>query len=284
MNDAISSQTALDPDRPWIEREEDLPANMNWLDTFFNPTGESSKLHFTRAWTVLFFTGVLTWAGLGLVIFLIGVVGGDTTSFSVFHSYLIAIVIGVSAIFSFVIHSRRLNHAKKSSLRAIIILVPLVLGSVAFLGGVNQKAAQYQELYDARAEFLADPSAWRDARLQERREQQARMAEEREAAERAEAEGGDANAEGEARGGQGQGQRGGRRGGRGGGPEIGGFSPENPLPSKESFILRPNLQSFYGPIVLLNGLIMIWSLLWVARVPNFGGKGKDPATDQLAYS
>ncbi len=281
MNDAVSSQTALDPDRPWIDREEDLPARMNWLDTFLNPTGESSKLHFTRAWTVLFFAGVITWAGLGMVIFLMGTVGAETGSFSTLHSYLIAIVIGVSAIFSFVIHSRRLNHAKKSSLRAIIILVPLVIGSVLFLGGVTQKAGQYQELYDARASFLEDPAAWRDERLQERREEQARIAAEREAAQEARGSVREATAQGGNRPGQRQ-RRGGRRGGGGGGPEIGGFSPENPLPSKESFILRPNLQSFYGPIVLLNGLIMIWSLLWVARVPNFGRK--DQAPEPLAYS
>ena len=124
MSDASSSPSALDPDRPWIDREEDLPANMSWIETFSNPTGESPKLHFTRAWTVLFFAGVITFAGLGLIIFMIGITGADTASLSTFHAYLIAIVIGLSAILSFVIHCRRLNHAKKSSLWAIILLVP----------------------------------------------------------------------------------------------------------------------------------------------------------------
>ncbi|MEO0607371.1 MAG: hypothetical protein AAFY82_04010 [Pseudomonadota bacterium] len=286
MSDAISSHStlesaALDPDRPWIEREEDLPSRMDWFATFLNPMGESPKLHFTRAWTFLFFAGVLTWGGLGFIIFTVGITGSETSGLSAAHAYLTAFVIGISAVFSFVIHARRLNHAKKSSIRAIIILVPLVLGAVVFMSGVNQKAAQYQELYDARTEYLADPVAWRDARLQERRDEQARVDKERAAAEqRRSAQGSVRDATSQSANRPGQRRRGGRGRGRGGGgqsAEIAGFSPENPLPSKESFILRPNLGSFYMPIILLNGLIMIWSLLWVARVPNFKRK------DQVAY-
>ena len=69
MSDAISSQTAIDPDRPWITDPEQDPARMSWLDTFLNPTGESPKLHFTRAWSLLFFAGVLAWPGFGLLAF-----------------------------------------------------------------------------------------------------------------------------------------------------------------------------------------------------------------------
>ena len=66
---------------------------------------------------------------------------------------------------------------------------------------------------------------------------------------------------------QNRGQRGGPPRGFGGGP-----SPENPLPTKEAFIVRPNLNSFFGPIFLLSIPIMIWSLTWVARKP-----GKHPS-------
>lgn len=266
MSDATSSQTALDPNRPWIEREEELPANMSWLDTFLNPVGESPKLHFTRAWTALFFAGFITWAGLGFVIFMLGAAGSDTAGLSAFHTYLIAIVIGVSTLLSYVIHARRLNHAGKTSLWAIIVLVPLVIGAVLFMGGVAGKAAEYQKHAEARAEYLQDPVAWRENRLAERRTAQAKREAER-AAQEAAGEGGE--------GGQGAGQRG--RGGPGQGQ--GGYNPENPLPTQEAFIIRPNLQSFYGPIVLLNIFIMIWSLTWVARVPTFNRK----RDDALAY-
>lgn len=264
MSDATSSQTALDPNRPWIEHEEELPANMNWLDTFLNPVGESPKLHFTRAWTVLFFAGFIAWFGVGFVIFILGAAGSDTGGLSAFHGYLIAVVIGVSSLLSYVIHARRLNHAGKTSIWAIIVLVPLLIGSALFTMGVAGKAADYQKHAEARAEYVQDPAAWRENRLQERRAAQAEREAER-AAREAAGDGGE--------GGQGAGQRG--RGGPGQGQ--GGYNPENPLPTQEAYIIRPNLQSFYGPIVLLNIFIMIWSLTWVARVPNFNRKNQAQA-------
>ncbi len=270
MSDASPSQSVLDPDRPWITNEEDLPVRMSWLQTFLNPAGESPKLHFTRAWTVLFFMGLLSWVGLGMIISVVGIAGVDTGPLNVFHGYFIAAVLAVTSLFSYVAHTRRLNHAGKISLRAIIVLVPLILASVVFMGGVQTKAVEYAELYEARAEFLADPQAWRDARLEERRERQAEEEARRKAAEEARANGEEV-----------EGQGNGNRGGRGGPPRGGneGPSAENPLPTKEAFIVRPNLGAFNMIIVGLNTLIMIWSLLWVARVPNFG---KQP--DNTAYA
>lgn len=263
MSDAISSQAPIDPERPWITEEDGDPAKMNWLDTFLNPAGESPKLHFTRAWTILFFAGVLAWPGFGLASFIAGAAGMDTSGLSAFHGYLIAVVLGVSSILSFVIHSRRLNHAGKTSLWAILILIPLALGSLSFLGGISGKAAEYQELYDKRAVYLEDPAAWREARLEEQRKAQAEAEQARLEAEAARAAGEEPSGEGA----QNRGQRGGPPGGFGGGP-----NPENPLPTKEAFIVRPNLMSFFGPIFLLSIPIMIWSLTWVARKP-----GKHPS-------
>ena len=272
MSDATASQTALDPDRPWIVNEEELPARMSWLDTLFNPAGKSPKLHFTRAWTALFFTGLFAWMGVGFIISVLGIAGADTSGLSVFHGYLIAGVLALTSICSYVAHTRRLNHAGKISLRAIIVLIPLILATVVFLGGMTGKAVEYNDLYEARAEFLEAPVAWREARLEERREQQAEAEKARQEAEAAREAGEDGENAGENRGGQNGGQRGGGQGNWNQGP-----SAENPLPSKESFIVRPNLGAFNSIIVGLNTLIMIWSLLWVARVPNFGkSKETDP--------
>ncbi|MEM7328075.1 MAG: hypothetical protein AAF437_05000 [Pseudomonadota bacterium] len=279
MSDAIASQSLLDPDRPWLTDEEQMPSRMSWFDTFFNPTGQSPKLHFTRAWTILFFAGVITWAGVGFIIFIMGVAGADTGGLSVFHGYMIAVVLAVTSVLSYVIHTRRLNHAGKISLRAIIVLVPLVLATLSFVGGMTSNSAEYDRLYQQRAEYLSDPAAWRDARLDERRKAQ-------EEAEQARLEAEAARAEAEANGEQvseEEGQRG-QRGQRGGGQRGGwnqGPSPENPLPSKEAFIVRPNLGGFSMTIVGLNTLIMIWSLLWVARVPNFG---RQPEPDLDPFS
>lgn len=265
MSDATASQTALDPDRPWIVNEEELPSRMSWLDTLFNPAGKSPKLHFTRAWTALFFTGLFAWMGVGFIISILGIAGADTTDLSVFHGYFIAVVLAITSICSYVIHTRRLNHAGKISLRSIIVILPLILATLAFVGGMTGKAAEYDKLYQERAEFLEDPAAWRDARLEERREQQAKAEKARQEAEAAKERG----EEGEGADGGNNGQRGGRGGG-GQGDWNQGPSADNPLPSKESFIVRPNLGTFNFIIVGFNTLIMIWSLLWVARVPNFG--------------
>lgn len=259
MSDAISSQTAVDPNRPWITDPEQDPARMSWLDTFLNPTGETPKLHFTRAWTILFFAGVLAWPGFGLLTFIVGTAGMNTSGLTAFHGYMIAVVIGVSSILSFVIHSRRLNHAGKTSIWAILILIPLILASLAFLGGITGKAAEYQKMYDARAEYLEDPAAWREQRLEERRKAQAEAEQARLEAEAAKADGEEPSAEA----GQNRGQRRGPPGGRGNGPNA-----SNPLPAKEAFIVRPNLMAFYGIIVAFNLPLMLWSLLWVARTTN----------------
>jgi len=267
MSDAISSQPVLDPERPWINDIDGDPAKMNWLETYLNPAGESPKLHFTRAWTVLFFAGVIAWPGYGLASFIAGAAGMDTSGLSAFHGYLIAVVIGLSSVLSFIIHSRRLNHAGKTSLWAIIVLIPLALGILSFMGGVTAKAAEYQELYEARAEYLEDPAAWREQRLEERRKAQAEAEKARLEAEAARANGEEGA---EAQGGQNRGQRGGPPGGERNGPTA-----DNPLPTKEAFILRPNLGAFYNPIVMLSILVMIWSLTWVARTPNYG---KPPKT------
>lgn len=265
MSDATASQTVLDPDRPWITDEEDLPARMSWLDTLFNPAGKSSQLHFTRAWTLLFFVGLLTWVGGGAIVTVIGIAGADTAGLSAFHGYMIAVVLAITSICSFVIHTRRLNHAGKISFRALVVILPLFIGAGLFFGGVTSKAAEYDKLYQERAEFLSDPVAWRETRLEERREEQAEAEKARQEAEAARENGED----GEEANGNG-GQSGEQQGGWNQGP-----SAENPLPSKESFIVRPNLGAFNMIIVAFNTLIMIWSLLWVARVPNFGRRKKD---------
>ena len=276
MSDATASQNALDPDRPWIVNEEELPSRMSWLDTLFNPTGKSPKLHFTRAWTALFFAGLFAWVGFGFIISILGIAGAETAGLSAFHGYFIAAVLAITSICSYVIHTRRLNHAGKLSLFSVIVIIPLILAALAFMGGMAGKAAEYDELYKARGEFLDNPAAWREARLDEQREQQAEAEKARQEAEAAR----EAGEEGEE--GQGSNENRGQQGG-GQGNWNQGPSAENPLPSKESFIVRPNLGTFNFIIVACTTLIMIWSLLWVARVPNFGKrKDTDPNSNRVS--
>lgn len=261
MSDTSANEGALDPQRPWITDPEQLPSKMDWFGTFLNPTGKSSKLHFTRAWTVLFFAGLIGWLGLAILFGVVGATGVDSSSLSTFHAYFLFVLFAVTAVLSYIIHARRLNHAGKSPLWSLIVLIPLILGTLSFLSSVQSSAAKYDEMYDARAEYLKDPEGWRQDRLNEQREAQAKMKKAREEAEAAKADGED-GAEGGERSGPPQGQRGGRGGGWNSGP-----SADDPLPTQEAFIVRPNLSSFYGTIVGLNFFVMFWSLLWVARTP-----------------
>ena len=108
---------------------------------------------------------------------------------------------------------------------AIIVLILLLAGAFLFYGGVSQKAAAYNKLYEAREQFLEDPVAWRENRLEERRKAQAEAQKAREEAEKAKAAA-EAGGEGEASAGEGQQQRGG-----GADPRAGGQQQRTGRPS-----------------------------------------------------
>lgn len=265
MNDASASQSALDPDRPWITDEDQLPGKMSWLDTLFNPAGQSPTLHFTRAWTVLFMTQVIVVFAIGwLLTGIISIAGADTAGLEIAEGYFIAIVFVVTTVMSYVIHVRRLNHAGRSPLWAIIVLIPVLVALAQFTGTLMQKSAEYDELYAARAEFLEDPAAWRANKLEEQRAEQEKAAEERaKPREREEVPEMCKAANGNNAGGNRGGNRGGGRGDWGNrGPNV-----EQPIADKEAFILRPAAAGVVQPIMILSFPIMIWTLLWVARAP-----------------
>lgn len=265
MSDAIASQPPLDPARPWITDDDQLPARMSWLDTFFNPAGKSTTLHFTRAWTVLFMVQVIVWFGIGILLTgILGAAGADTTGFSVFVGYAIAFTFVVTTILSYIIHVRRLNHAGRSSVWAALVLIPLIASLAMFAGALQQNSTAYQERYDARTEFLEDPSAWRQKQLDDQREAQAKAAEER--ANRTEEDVPEmCKASGEAGGNRGQGGNRGPQQNRG--PNV-----EQSLPAKEAAILRPAVSGIVQPIMFLSLPVMIWTLLWVARAPLQGAQ------------
>lgn len=264
------TSTALDPKRPWLTDERELPRHMNWLQTLFNPTGTSPRLHFTRAWTLLFMLQLLIIVGPWFAALILGAAGGDGTSVGMFGVYATPAVFIVTTLISYVIHSRRLNDAGKSQLLAMIPLIPLVIAVVVFIGGAQQQAAQYDKRFEMRQEYLADPDAFR-ARQREEQEKAKEEAEKRAA---------ETGASGEETGEQPQGQR--RRGQ--GGPGGGMMSLDQPMPPKAETVLKNALPAIQMIIIILSFPIAIWSLMWVARVPYFGRyPGRDdagPVADQ----
>ena len=233
-----TSSPVLDPKRPWLTDERELPSRMNWVQTLFNPTGKSPRLHFTRAWTMLFMLQLLVIVlpfTVALILDMAGGNGGPVGEFGVFATPVVFIV---TTLMSYVIHVRRLNDAGKSPLWAFIPLLPLIVAIVLFMGGLQQQAAKYDERFELRQQYLTDPDAFLAKRHED--EQKARE------------------------GGEGQG----RRPGQGGG--ISALSFEKPLPPKGETVLKAALPTLQMVMVPLSGLVAIWSLLWVARAPYFG--------------
>ena len=72
------SAGTVDTNRPWIRDERDVPGNMNWCQTLFNPFGKTYKLHFTRAWTFMFMGRLMLYVFPSFVAFLPGVAGVGT--------------------------------------------------------------------------------------------------------------------------------------------------------------------------------------------------------------
>ncbi|MCH2457763.1 MAG: DUF805 domain-containing protein [Henriciella sp.] len=244
-----TTDTAIDPKRPWLTDERELPERMNWLQTLFDPTGESPRLHFTRAWTLLFALQAMIIVVPFTVALVLNLAGGDGAGVSTFGTYATPVVFIATTLISYVIHSRRLNDAGKTPLLAILPLIPLLIGFALFTTTAMSTAKSYDKQFEMRQDYLADPDAFRE-----------RQREEREAA-RAKAE-----AEGGGEGAQQQQQRG--RGGPPGG--RGGMNLDQPMAPKTEFVLKAAAPMIQNVVIPLSGLIAIWSLMWVARVPFFG--------------
>jgi uncharacterized membrane protein YhaH (DUF805 family) len=164
------SPALIDPHRPWILDRRDDPATMNWLQTLFNPMGKSSKLHFSRAWTFMFMGRLLLYIVPTCVVAVLAVAGVQTAILNKpvnlgpvpVPTLLVPFVVFVlvTEYTSFVAHMRRLAEAGRSTLLAGIVLIPLILAMLAFAGGVAGGIAQH-EAQAAKAaleaEIAADP-------------------------------------------------------------------------------------------------------------------------------
>lgn len=148
---------AVDPHRPWIRDARDAPENMNWWQTLFNPFGKTYKLHFTRAWTLMFLGRVALYVIPSFIAFVAGIAGVSSDGFNKPVSLVLFTVPAVLLPFalftllteytSFVVHVRRLTEAGRSAFMAVIVLVPLLLGLIAYALGTQAGAAQYRQMH-----------------------------------------------------------------------------------------------------------------------------------------
>ncbi len=144
----------IDPNRPWIADPRDNPGDMNWVQTLLNPLGETSKLHFSRAWTFMFVGRLALFFIPSLTLAVLGIAGFDTRALNPSLDLLLisvqawllpfAVFTLLTEFTSFVAHLRRFNETGRPPALAAIVLAPLIIGLVAFIGGAMLGAAQWR--------------------------------------------------------------------------------------------------------------------------------------------
>ncbi|MGH1421165.1 MAG: hypothetical protein ACRBEQ_05050 [Hyphomonas sp.] len=166
----MNTHEMVDPARPWIRDPRDDLRQMRWIETLFNPMGETVKSHFTRAWTLMFMGRLLTYFIPVLVVSILALAGLEagvltkptTLGVIAFPTMLLPFVAFalLTEFTSLVAHMRRLAEAKRPTWLAVIVLVPLVLAMMGFLGGtmMGKQAYQMRQDYVAAKETLkAEP-------------------------------------------------------------------------------------------------------------------------------
>ena len=119
MNDRdTNADTAggIDPNRPWITDPRDAPANMNWIETLTNPSGVTSRVHFTRAWTGLFFLRLSYFVFTASAAAVFATAGA---SFSL-PNWVWPLLVIVTAFLSLILHLRRLADAQRSAASSFV--------------------------------------------------------------------------------------------------------------------------------------------------------------------
>lgn len=236
----------IDKHRPWIRDYRDDPGAMNWAQTLLNPMGESSKLHFSRAWTFSFLGRVMLYVVPSFGAFVLGIAGMNAETWNapvdllIFTVPALLVPFAVFTLFteytSFAGHTRRLADAQKPTWLAVIVLVPMILGLAAYTAGTSMGAAQHRQMNAppaAKVETEKEGEADADA-----------------AAEKSEAA---------------------KKDGAKKPPERRG--PPGPPQSERQAAVAAGM-GMGLPVWFLGSFgVMLWSLLWVARLPN-GGEGR----------
>lgn len=224
----------IDSHRPWIRDYRDDPGAMNWVQTLLNPFGETSKLHFSRAWTVMFMGRLLLYLVPSVGAGILGIAGMNTGFLNTPADLLLftvpallvpfAVFALITEFTSFVAHTRRLADAQRPAWLAVIVLVPMILGLAAYMAGTSMGAAQHRAAN-------APPAAAAEAKEGEAAEKKA-----------------------EAR------------------PQQGRGGPPGPPQSERQTAVSAGLGMALPVWWLASTGVMIWTLVWVARLPN-GGQG-----------
>ena len=170
MSDPRTDTSApIDPKHPWIEDPRDVPGELNGLAALFNPSGETSRVHFTRAWTLLFFMRTFAVLLPVLLSAILAASGGDADAVGGLYA-LVPVVFVATAIMSLILHVRRLSDARRSPLWAGLVLMPMIAAAAVFLVSVPGANAAFDKTHgDAQVESEDAPPGDEASRAEARR-------------------------------------------------------------------------------------------------------------------
>lgn len=134
---------------PWITDPADLPSKLNWPDALLLPFGETSRLHFTRVWTGLFFVRLIVFVVPIALTFILSLSGADDPGFSAIPLWGFPLVVFITGLMSFVLHLRRLSNAKRNAVWSVLAILPIIIGGVGFVAGVGEGARDYEVAIEA---------------------------------------------------------------------------------------------------------------------------------------
>ena len=260
MSDITAEE--IDPKRPWIVDEADAPASMNWMQTLTNPFGETSRLHFTRAWTMLFFIRFIYAVGAAVLVGIFTAAGADDPSGMMPPAGTFHIIVIVTALMSLVAHTRRLTNARRSPFWAILVIVPVLCGFGGFMMGMAGAGHQYTiaaQAAELRAQGMPDREIVYELGLAKRPSDTPAEADTSD-----KPEGGEEAAAAPA---PGHGHH---------------MNPRELIPQIEVTEISQREHALKGGIAMAqmtwalpSFLVMIWTLMWVGRLPNGGGSLKE---------
>ncbi len=263
MSDITAEE--IDPKRPWIVDAADAPASMNWMQTLFNPFGETSRLHFTRAWTMLFFIRFIYAVGAAVLVGIFTAAGADDPSGMMPPAGTFHIIVIVTALMSLVAHVRRLANAQRSPLWAVLVMVPVLFGFGGFIMGVGGAGHQYTvaaQAAELRAQGMPDREIVYELDLAKRPS--------------------DTPAEADANADKSDKPESGQEAAAASGPGHGHhMDPRQLIPQIEVSEVSQREHALKGGIAMAQMtwalpafLVMLWTLFWVGRLPNGGGSIK----------
>ncbi|MEO0465793.1 MAG: DUF805 domain-containing protein [Pseudomonadota bacterium] len=122
----------IDPKRPWIDDARDAPATMKFLPSLLFPGGRTSRVHFTRGWTILFFARLFSILIPFALMAVFGAAGAETQALGVLYG-LVPLTFVLTLLMSTVLHARRLADAERPAALAGLVWLPVLLGVGVFL-------------------------------------------------------------------------------------------------------------------------------------------------------